>query len=59
MTLYLATDLSPVVEELPQDDDEKIDLIYVDYEQATALFNNGQLKDAKTNMAYLYWRTLQ
>ncbi|CAM4336754.1 NUDIX hydrolase [Weissella hellenica] len=59
MTLYLATDLSPVVAELPQDDDEQIDLIYVDYEQATELFNSGQLKDAKTNMAYLYWRTLQ
>ena len=39
--------------------DEKIDLIYVTYEEATALFENGQLEDAKTNMAYLYWRTLQ
>lgn len=59
MTLYLANDLSAVGQELPQDDDEKIDLIYVTYEEATALFENGQLEDAKTNMAYLYWRTLQ
>ena len=59
MTLYLATDLEPVAKALPQDDDEQIDLIYADYEQATELFNSGQLKDSKTNLAYLYWRTLQ
>ncbi|WPQ67485.1 NUDIX hydrolase [Weissella paramesenteroides] len=59
MTLYLATDLSSVTHELPQDYDEKIDLVYVSYEEATVLFENGQLEDAKTNMAYLYWRTLQ
>lgn len=59
MTLYLATDLQPVGEELPQDDDEKIDLFYLSYEEATAAFENGELNDQKTVTAYLYWRTLQ
>ena len=59
MTLYLATGLQPVTNALPQDDDEQIDLMFVDFEEATRLFESGQLDDAKTAMAYMYWKTLQ
>lgn len=59
MTLYLATDLKPVTDELPQDDDEQIDLLYVDFDEATRLFEAGELDDGKTAMAYLYWKTLR
>lgn len=59
MTLYLATDLSPVKQALPQDDDEEIELVYWDFAKATELFESGQMNDAKTVMAYLYWKTIQ
>ncbi|TVV24297.1 NUDIX hydrolase [Weissella cibaria] len=59
MTLYLATDLVPVGTELPQDDDEQIDLVTVDFAEATRLFEAGELDDGKTAMAYLYWKTLR
>ena len=59
LTLYLATDLVPVGTELPQDDDEQIDLVTVDFAEATRLFEAGELDDGKTAMAYLYWKTLR
>ena len=52
MTLYLATDLVPVGTELPQDDDEQIDLVTVDFAEATRLSEAGELDDGKTAMAY-------
>ncbi len=59
MELYLATDLSPVDEALPQDDDEAIALKMYSFEEMTDLFQAGQLNDAKTLMAYFYWQTRQ
>jgi ADP-ribose pyrophosphatase len=59
MTLYLATDLTPVSDELPQDDDENIDLLFVTFEEATALFESGEMNDGKTVAAYLYWKTMR
>lgn len=59
MTLYLATDLSPVDDELPQDDDENLDLLMVTFDEMTALFEAGKLQDAKTLMAYFHWQTLR
>lgn len=59
MELYLATDLTPVNTALPQDDDEAINLAYYTFDEMTTLYQNGQLKDAKTLMAYFYWQTMQ
>jgi len=59
MTLYLATDLTPVDNELPQDDDENLDLMMVSFDEMTEMFQNGQLQDAKTLMAYFYWQNLR
>ncbi|MCW0952632.1 NUDIX hydrolase [Weissella ceti] len=59
MTLFLATDLSQVENELPQDDDENLDLLYVSFDEMTAMFEAGQLQDAKTLMAYFHWQTLR
>ncbi|RRG17364.1 NUDIX hydrolase [Weissella viridescens] len=59
MDLYLATGLTPVTDELPQDDDESIDLLYMTFDEMTELFKTGQLNDAKTLMAYFYWQTMQ
>ncbi|KRN31793.1 NUDIX hydrolase [Weissella halotolerans] len=59
MDLYLATDLTPVATALPQDDDEAITLSYYTFEEMRALYQSGELKDAKTLMAYFYWQTMQ
>lgn len=59
MTLYLATDLAPVENELPQDDDENLDLLTVTFDEMTALFHAGKLQDAKTLMAYFHWQTMR
>jgi ADP-ribose pyrophosphatase len=59
MTLYLATDLSPVDDELPQDDEENLDLLMVTFDEMTELFNAGKLQDAKTLMAYFHWQVLR
>ncbi|WP_246111509.1 NUDIX hydrolase [Weissella muntiaci] len=59
MTLYVATELTPVANALPQDDDEMIELVYWNFDKATEMFNSGEMNDAKTVMAYLYWKTLQ
>lgn len=59
MTLYLATNLAPVETELPQDADENLDLMYVSFDEMTALFQAGQLQDAKTLLAYFHWQTLR
>lgn len=59
MTLYLATYLSPVDNELPQDEDENLDLLYVTFDEMTELFQAGKLQDAKTLMAYFHWQTIR
>ncbi|MDR3241358.1 MAG: NUDIX hydrolase [Lactobacillaceae bacterium] len=59
MHLYLATELTPVNTELPQDDDENISMYWIDFAEATRLFEAGKIDDSKTVMAYLYWKTLR
>lgn len=55
MTLYLATDVQPVKRELPQDQDEVIELLHVSLDQAMAMVESGEIEDAKTVMAVYYW----
>lgn len=56
MTLYLATDVSPVDHQLPQDDDEEIELLHLSLPQAMKMVEDGEIEDAKTVMAIYYWR---
>lgn len=56
MTLYLATDVHPVVTALPQDEDEEIELLHVTLDEAMKMVESGQIEDAKTVMAIYYWR---
>ncbi|MCM0582418.1 NUDIX hydrolase [Weissella diestrammenae] len=59
MHLYVAKKLSPVASALPQDIDEHIEMIWLDFNMATRMFLSGEFEDGKTIMAYLYWQTLQ
>lgn len=56
MTLYLATDLTPVENKLPQDRDEQLVLEKVTLDEALKMIGEGQIEDAKTIMAIYYWR---
>ena len=56
MTLYLATDLTPVENKLPQDRDEQLVLEKVTLDEALKMIDEGQIEDAKTIMAIYYWR---
>lgn len=59
MTLYLARELSPVTTELPQDEDENLELITVSLKQALEMVKSKEIVDQKTIMAIYYWATLQ
>ncbi|MDO4903324.1 MAG: NUDIX hydrolase [Limosilactobacillus sp.] len=59
MTLYLATGLTPVADELPQDQDEQLALITVTLDQALAMIDSGEIEDAKTIMAIYYWQGMK
>lgn len=59
MTLYLATDLTPVDQKLPQDQDEQLALEKVTLPEALAMVEQGQIQDAKTIMAIYYWQGMQ
>ncbi|MCT8395310.1 NUDIX hydrolase [Weissella soli] len=59
MHLYLATDLHPVTTELPQDADENIGVVYLSFDEATALYEAGLLDDGKTVVAYQYWKIMR
>ncbi|MBB1069321.1 NUDIX hydrolase [Limosilactobacillus sp. RRLNB_1_1] len=56
MTLYLATGLERVTNELPQDQDEQLVLSEVTLPQALEMIDRGEIEDAKTIMAIYYWR---
>jgi len=58
LSFYVATGLTPVTDELPQDDDEQIELIYLTLKEALALINQGKINDLKTIMAIYYWQTM-
>lgn len=59
MTLYLATDLTPVQEKLPQDQDEQLILEKVTLSEALTMVDTGKIQDAKTIMAIYYWQGMQ
>ncbi|WP_295746784.1 NUDIX hydrolase [uncultured Limosilactobacillus sp.] len=54
LTMYLATDLSPVKKQLPQDPDEQLSLQWLTVEQGLQMIDSGQVTDAKTIMAIYY-----
>ncbi|MBW1605422.1 NUDIX hydrolase [Lactobacillus sp. Sy-1] len=58
MDLYLATDLEPVTDELPRDQGEYLGIKEYSLSEAKQLLDSGQIKDAKTTMAILYWELL-
>ncbi|MEJ6400788.1 NUDIX hydrolase [Nicoliella lavandulae] len=58
MDLYLATDLEPVSDELPRDKGEYLRIKEYSLSEAKALLDHGEIKDAKTAMAILYWELL-
>lgn len=59
MTLYLATGLKPVDQELPQDQDEQLALQTVSLGEALAMIDRGEIEDAKTIMAIYYWQGMK
>ena len=59
MHLYLATGLSPVDDELPQDDDENLALSTYTLDELADLNAQGLLDDSKTQVAYWYWAANQ
>lgn len=59
MTLYLATDLKPVENKLPQDRDEQLVLETVTLDEALKMIDEGQIEDAKTIMAIYYWQGMR
>lgn len=59
MHLYLATDLTPVANELPQDDDENLKLDTYSLAELADLNKQGLLDDSKTQVAYWYWAANQ
>lgn len=58
MTLYVATGLTAVVNELPQDDDENLQVMRVSLDEALAMIREQKIIDAKTIMAIYHWQTL-
>lgn len=59
MTLYLATDLSPVTNALPKDQDEELVVKKVSLDEAQAMIASGEIEDAKTIMAIYYWQGMR
>ena len=55
-TIYLAEELSLVENPLPQDEDEFVEVLECTYEEAFALQASGEICDAKTLYALLYWQ---
>lgn len=54
LTLYLATNLSPVANKLPQDPDEELRLQWLTLAEGLKMIESGQITDAKTIMAIYY-----
>ncbi|HJA72683.1 MAG TPA: NUDIX hydrolase [Candidatus Limosilactobacillus faecipullorum] len=55
ITTFLATELSPVEEALPQDADEELAMFWVDQAKALSMIKDGQIEDQKTISAIYYW----
>ncbi|WP_420842969.1 NUDIX hydrolase [Fructilactobacillus carniphilus] len=59
MYLYLATDLTPVTDELPRDDGEFLEIGEYTLEEAQAMVQAGTIEDAKTIMAIQAWELMK
>ncbi len=59
MTLYLATDLQPVADELPRDAGENLEIVKYRLPELKKLMATGQIQDAKTVMAVWYFELMQ
>ncbi len=59
ITLYLATQIEDVENKLPQDDDEKIEIVKVDSKELEELINKGIITDSKTILGYFFWKQLK
>ncbi|GAK47195.1 ADP-ribose pyrophosphatase [Secundilactobacillus oryzae JCM 18671] len=59
MTLYVASDLESVTDELPRDDGEFLNLETYTLDEAKALIKRGEIEDAKTIMAIWYFELMQ
>jgi ADP-ribose pyrophosphatase len=54
--LYVAEGLRPT--QINPDDDELIELVRVSPKQLESLIRRGKIRDSKTLIAYLFWKTL-
>lgn len=55
ITLFKAEGLTKVEQELPQDQDEKVELLLLTLDEALAMVSRGKIDDMKTVMAIYYW----
>lgn len=55
ITLFKATGLKGVQEQLPQDQDENLQIVKVSRDQALQMVQKGEIDDMKTVMAIYYW----
>lgn len=56
--LYHASNLTPVNEKLPQDQDEFLQVEELSREEVMAAVQSGEICDAKTIMAVLFWQLM-
>jgi len=59
MYLYHATNLTPVETKLPQDADEFLKIEELSSSEVKQAIENGEICDAKTIMAVLYWNLME
>ena len=53
--LYVATNLKPVENPRPLDDDEFLEIFELTYDECMELVKSGEIKDAKTILALQYY----
>ncbi|GBG93937.1 ADP-ribose pyrophosphatase [Ligilactobacillus salitolerans] len=59
MYLYHASNLTPVKKELPQDKDELLEIVALSRSEINAAIERGEICDAKTIMAVLFWQLME
>lgn len=59
MYLYHASGLSKVTKKLPQDSDEFLEVVELDQKQVQTAIASGEICDAKTLMAILFWQLME
>lgn len=58
MYVYHAVEIKPVSEKLPQDDDEFLELVTLSPDEVRDAINRGEICDAKTIMAIMFWQMM-